>query len=155
MLKKIIILLSLLLLLSSFVAAAPIDSSGKSHFQISLQVMEQSQLRNSTVAGLEGAVLMVSDESVALSLEQNLNNMGSENKLMIQSMRRVMVAQGESGVALVKGTAQAKLFTVVPLNREMLLLVSEDGFVARKSRPLDFLFEYEGRAGDIAVVTTI
>lgn len=148
---KKLVLIGMLLLMMSMVAAQPIQLKEQSYMEIQNEIRNMTQLRLSEVDGLEQARLMVQNEIAAQAIERNLERLQERNRLMIQNMSQLEIAQGENDTAIVQGRTQARFLNLIRANREMTLVVDENGEVTRIGRPFDFLFRYEETMRNIQV----
>lgn len=122
--------------------------------QIQLQLQEQEQVKNSSIVGLERARLLVSNEIAKQAIERNIEKMTARNREMLEEMNQngeMYMIQGEENAVVVQGRTKAKFLGLINANREMTLVVDENGEVVRKGRPLDFLFRYQEQVREVEV----
>lgn len=140
----------MMLMMVSVVSALPVDTSNPS--MIKEQVQQRTTFRNASVAGLQQAQLMVTNEVAAAAIENALERLQERDREMLQRMENVQVAQAENDNAVIQAQTRARLFNLIEVDRGVTFKLSENGEIERYQRPLDFLFRYENTIQDTKVI---
>ena len=93
------------------------------------------------VQGLENAILRVRTQERAQHLEQVMNKIQEQRKMMLMGLDNLVVEESDEGEIKAEGKRDAKLLNIFKLKHTYKYNIAEDGTVVRQKRWFDMFWK--------------